>query len=146
MTRLSQKTCIYQIQNLNRTLDEYKWEHKKVEENLEGELAVMTNCLTKVKNELETRVRDLNGPSQGSLLQSSSVKVESSTFSVPCSPINIKDSSLTVSYPKLPMSDELLTLVNSSGIVEEQKQKQNRNRKSLNTNDISFQRSLSSNK
>lgn len=125
-------------------MDEYKSEHKQVEENLEGDLAVMTDCLKKVKNELENRVRELSGPSQGSPLQSSSIKGESSTFLVPCSPRSINESSLTVSYPKLPMSDELLTLMNSSGIVEEKKHKQNRNRRSLNTNDILFQRSLSS--
>lgn len=109
-------------------------EHKQVEDDLEDEIAVMKDCLTKVENELETRVRGLDDVFDKTPSKSSTIKQEFARRSVPCCLQNTDYPSFSVNYPKLPMSEDLLTLVNSTRIVEEQEQKQNGNRLSLNTN------------
>lgn len=123
--RMIQDAVTEQIKTLNHKLEEYRLEHKKEEEDLEDEIANMEDRLAEVKGDLETRMRDLaivfeedESPSK-----SSTIKGDPSPFSMPSAPIIVDgDNSpppTSVSYPKLSMEDGMLTLENSTRMLQQ---------------------------
>ena len=111
---------LLQIKVLNHKLEEYRIEHKKEDEALEDEIAAMEDRLAEVKSDLEARMKDLEiqFEQDDSPSQSSTVKADMNPFSIPSAPsmAGSDDSSpqMSVSYPKLGMSDGMLTLENST--------------------------------
>ena len=95
-------------------------EHKKEEEDLEDEIASMEDRLADVKSDLESRMRDLEitFEEDESPSKVSTVKMDSSPFSIPSAPmssdINSSPPPMSVSYPKLSMTEGVLTMENSN--------------------------------
>ena len=110
---------------MNHKLEEYRLEHKKEEEDLEDEISGMEDRLAEVKSDLESRMRDLEivFEQEDSPSKASTIKGDPSPFSIPSAPINVDvDSSpptMSVSYPKLSMTDGLLTLDNSNKMLNQ---------------------------
>ena len=105
---------------MNHKLEEYRLEHKKEEEDLEDEIAAMEDRLAEVKGDLETRMRDLaivfeedESPSKASTIKGE--------FSIPTAPLDEVDhgSPMSCSYPKLSMQEGMLTLDNSTRILQQ---------------------------
>ena len=105
-----------QIKTLNHKLEEYRMEHKKEEEDLEDEIASMEDRLADVKSDLESRMRDLEitFDEDESPSNASTVKVDNSSFSIPSAPMssdmNHSPPPMSVSYPKLSMTEGILTM------------------------------------
>ena len=99
-----------------------------MEEVLEDEIAAMQDCLTSVRDELETRVTDLGDVFEESTSNSSTIKAEFARM--PCVPHSKDQAPFSVSYPKLQMSDDFFTPRKD----EQKTRKQTGNRLSLNTN------------
>ena len=110
---------------LSQKLEEYRIEHHKEDEDLKHEIARMEDRLGEVKSNLETRMRDLEMEFEqdGSPSTASTIKGDLCPFSMPSAPI-IADSDsspqMSVSYPKLSMSDGMITLENSTRMFQQQ--------------------------
>ena len=121
-----------QIKVLNMKLEEYRIDHRKEEEDLEDEIGGMEDRLAEVKKDLETRMRDLEvtidksdgfrtPPSTASTLP---LTGDSNPFSIPSAPQAMTDggdssSLMSVGYPKLSISDGMLTLDNSTKMLQQ---------------------------
>ena len=124
-----------QVKTLNIKLEEYRIDHRKEEEDLEDEIASMEDRLGEVKKDLEMRMRELEitfeksdppsrTPSSATTIQG---KGDLSVFSLPSAPQATADDgasstlmNLSVSYPKLSISDGMLTLDNSTKMLQQQ--------------------------
>ena len=117
-------------------------EHNQEERDLEDEISFMEKCVVQVRKDLESRMRDIEGAFEGALednspSKTSTIKADFAHVLTPTAPpitdeenlYNSCNDYLSSSYPKLPMSDELVTLVNSTRIRHH-----NGNRLSLNLN------------
>ena len=95
-------------------------EHKKEEEDLEDEIATMEDRLADVKSDLESRMRDLEitFDEDESPSKASTVKADISAFSIPSAPMssdmNHSPPPMSVSYPKLSMTEGMLTMEDST--------------------------------
>ena len=122
-----------QVKTLNLKLEEYRIDHRKEEEDLEDEIAGMEDRLAEVKKDLEMRMRELEitfeksdppsrAPSSASTLPG---KGDFTPFSLPSAPHATTDDGasstlMSVSYPKLSISDGMLTLDNSTKMLQQQ--------------------------
>jgi len=118
--RMIQDAVTEQIKTLNHKLEEYRMEHKKEEEDLEDEIASIEDRLADVKSDLESRMRDLEitFDEDESPSNASTVKVDNSSFSIPSAPMssdmNHSPPPMSVSYPKLSMTEGMLTMEDST--------------------------------
>ena len=91
-------------------------DHKKEEEDLEDQIASMEDRLAEVKSDLESRMRDLEitFEEDDSPSKASTVKVDTSPFSIPSAPmssdINHSPPPMSVSYPKLSMTEGMISM------------------------------------
>jgi len=114
--RMIQDAVSEQIKTLNHKLEEYRMDHKKEEEDLEDQIASMEDRLAEVKSDLESRMRDLEitFEEDDSPSKASTVKVDTSPFSIPSAPmssdINHSPPPMSVSYPKLSMTEGMLSM------------------------------------
>ena len=113
-------------------LEEYRIDHRKEEEDLEDEISGLEDRLAEVKKDLETRMRDLEikleqsdpygtPPSSASTL---SGKGDLNKFSMPSAPQIMTDGGdssplMNIAYPKLSISDGMLTLDNSTKMLQQ---------------------------